>query len=390
MSIAKRSLEQHLANDGRPKRILALDGGGLRGILTLGVLEKIEDDLKLRHNAGDEFRLSDYFDLIAGTSTGAIIAAALAMGWKVKDLSEMYFKLGKEVFEKSLLRKGPIRARYDEAELIKQLQGVYGKNTTLGSPKLLTGLLVVTKRHDTSSWWPISNNPRGKYFGHRSTDDSKTLANSEYPLWQVVRASTAAPSFFDPEPIEIGTSKTAKVTGEFIDGGMSPFNNPALMAVMYSTLEGYRMNWPTGADRLLVVSVGTGRADKQVKKAAVAAELALKGLLGLMDDCAAMQEILLQWMSTSRTARMMDREIGDLQHDLIAPAALISYLRYNGDLGVDAVKALLPKLKDEKIRSLTEMDAPENMKTLYDLGKLTAARDVAAGDFPTKFDLPPA
>ena len=44
----------------------------------------------------------------------------------------------------------------------------------------------------------------------------------------------------------------------------------------------------------------------------------------------------MQWMSTSRTARVLDREIGDLQHDLIAPAPLITYLRYNGDLGIDA------------------------------------------------------
>lgn len=388
MSVARRTLDQHLANDGLPKRILALDGGGLRGILTLGVLEKIEQSLRERHDAGDDFRLSDYFDLIAGTSTGAIIAASLAMGWKVSDLSKKYFELGDGVFEKSLLRDGVIRAKYDDTKLQKQLRSVYGDDTTLGSAKLLTGLLVVTKRLDTGSWWPIGNNPRGKYFGHRRTETTRTLANSEYPLWQVVRASTAAPSYFDSQPIEIGTGNDAKVTGEFIDGGMSPFNNPSLMAVMYATLEGYRMNWPTGADRMLVVSIGTGRADKQVKRSALAAELALKGLVGLMDDCAAMQEMVLQWMSTSRTARALDREVGDLQHDLIAPAPLISYLRYNGDLGVDAVKTLLPDLGDEKIRSLTEMDVPQNMQTLYELGKLTAARDVLANDFPTKFDLP--
>lgn len=389
MGTEKLSLEQHLANNGRPKRILALDGGGLRGILTLAVLEKIEQDLRRQHNAGDDFRLSDYFDLIAGTSTGAIIAAALAMGWKCSDLTKKYFELGNEVFEKSLLRKGILRAKYDDEGLKKQLRSVYGADTKLGSAKLLTGLLIVTKRHDTGSWWPIGNNPRGKYFGHRKTTDSHTLANSDYPLWQVVRASTAAPSYFGSETIQIGTSKTAKMKGEFIDGGMSPFNNPTLMAVMYATLEGYRVNWPTGADRLLVVSVGTGRADKEVKRSSLPAAHAMKGLLGLMDDCAAMQEVLLQWMSSSRTARVMDREIGDLQHDLIAPAPLINYLRYNGDLGVAAVKALLPALDDEKIESLTKMDAPENMKTLYDIGKLTAARDVRGDDFPTRFDLAP-
>jgi Patatin-like phospholipase len=388
MSVAKRTLDQHLANDGLPKRILALDGGGLRGILTLALLEKLEQQLRERHNAADDLRLSDYFDLIAGTSTGAIIAAALAKGCKVSDIKQEYYDLGAKVFKKGLLRDGVLRAKYDKEGLEKQLSAFYGEDTTLGSGKLLTGLLVVTKRLDTGSSWPIGNNPRGKYFGHRKTDDSHTLANSEYPLWQVVRASTAAPSYFDSEFIEIGSKQGVGVHGEFVDGGMSPFNNPALMAVMYATLEGYRLNWPTGADRLLVVSVGTGRADKQVKRSKVAGELALKALLGLMDDCASFQEILLQWMSTSRTARVIDREVGDLEHDLIAPAPLISYVRYNADLDVNAVRELLPQVGDEQIESLTAMDAPENMKTLDEIGRLAAERDVRGADFPTKFDLP--
>src|SRR5262245_45299303 len=62
-----RGRDEHYASDGAPKRILALDGGGLRGILTLGILQRIEDILRERHGAGDDFRLSHYFDLIAGT-----------------------------------------------------------------------------------------------------------------------------------------------------------------------------------------------------------------------------------------------------------------------------------------------------------------------------------
>lgn len=62
------------------------------------------------------------------------------------------------------------------------------------------GLLVMTKRLDTGSPWPISNNPNGKYFKSKA---GGTVANGEYPLWKVVRASTAAPSYFDPETITI-------------------------------------------------------------------------------------------------------------------------------------------------------------------------------------------
>jgi uncharacterized protein len=387
MRYTKRSRDQHLAVDGRPKRILALDGGGLRGILTLAILQEMEDVLRSRHGNAPEFRLSHYFDLIAGTSTGAIIAATLALGWSVEDIRKKYMELGERVFEKSWLRHGLIRAKYDEGKLVAELKTVFGADTCLGDPRLETGLLLVTKRIDTGSCWPISNNPRGKYFPARDND---IVGNGDYPLWQVVRASTAAPSYFEPEPITIAQAAGLKpAIGTFVDGGMSPFNNPALMAVMYATLDGYRIGWPTGADKLLVASVGTGAADPVVKRANLAAENALKCLLSLMSDCASMQEIMLQWMSSSRTARVIDRELGDLQHDLVANAPLINYLRYNVDLTVDRVRQLDPTLTDvQQIESLTAMDAPENMSTLHRLGGLGAKRDMRPGDFPGHFDLP--
>lgn len=386
MSYAIRTRDQHLANDGRPKRILALDGGGLRGILTLGILQKIEDILSERHGGGDSFRLCHYFDLIAGTSTGAIIAATLGLGWTVEEIRQKYTTLGARVFDKSPFRLGFLRAKYDEGALIEELKAVFSATTTLGGPELKTGVLIVTKRLDSGSWWPFSNNPRGKYFAARPNG---VIGNGEYPLWQVVRASTAAPSYFDPERIAISRPSGAKaMEGEFVDGGMSPFNNPALIATMYATLDGYRIGWPTGGDKLFVVSVGTGTSDPAVARARVPAENALKSLLALMGDCAQLQETMMQWMSASRTARVIDRELGDLQHDLVAGAPLLNYQRYNIDLTVEAVQSLDPTLTDTgKIESLSAMDSPANMGTLFDLGVRAAQRDVRASDFPAAFDL---
>ena len=170
---------------------------------------------------------------------------------------------------------------------------------------------------------------------------------------------------------------------------MSPFNNPALMAMMYATMDGYGIGWPTGADKLLLVSVGTGAADPAVKRDNIPAAQALKSLLALMSDAASLQEIMLQWMSSSRTARTIDREIGDLQHDLVAGAPLVNYLRYNVDLSVAQVQKLDPSLTNiEQIQSLTAMDAPANMDVLHRLGVLAAARDLREDDFPVSFDLP--
>jgi predicted acylesterase/phospholipase RssA len=381
----KRTLKEHFSADG-PKRILALDGGGLRGILTLGILQAVERELRQRHGNDPAFRLADYFDLIAGTSTGAIIAGTLALGWSVDDITKKYFDLGSRVFQRSLLRKGLFRAKYDERRLIEELKQVYGADTTLRSERLLTGLLVVVKRIDSGSPWPVSNNPNGKYFSSRP---GGTIGNGDYTLWSTVRASTAAPDYFDPERMTIAELPNHRpIYGEFVDGGVSPFNNPALQALMYATVGGYRIGWPKGEDKILLVSVGTGASDPSVRGSQIAAAGAFRALLALMDDVAALQETLLQWMSQSATARTIDNELGKLDGDLIGEKPLLTYLRYDVDLRPASVKDLLKEKADTiALDDLSAMDAPENMQALHSLGTAAGKVDVKGADFPAVFDL---
>ena len=80
-----------------PKRLLALDGGGIRGLVTVGYLARIEALLRERHGRND-LVLADYFDLIGGTSTGSIIATGLALGWEVARIRELYLELGEKAF----------------------------------------------------------------------------------------------------------------------------------------------------------------------------------------------------------------------------------------------------------------------------------------------------
>lgn len=385
MSYRVLTRDEHFQATG-PKRILSLDGGGLRGILTLGFLRRIEAILRARHGDDPKFRVCHYFDLIAGTSTGAIIAAALASGMSVDEVIGHYQRLGREVFKKDWLRKGIVRARYDEEALIKHLRKVFGRDRTLGDDSLQTGLLIVTKRLDTGSPWPLGNNPNGRYFKAKPSD--MWISNGEYPLWKVVRASTAAPSYFDPQPIQIAfeTGKE-EVVGTFVDGGVSPFNNPSLQAFMYATLDGYNVNWQTGADSLLVVSIGTGASAPDQSPSKIAAKGAIKALFSLMDDCAALVETMMQWMSSSRTARIIDREVGDQRHDLVAGAPLLSYLRYNLTLSAREIEGLHPGLSAEQLESLGEMDNPANLDLLLELGEAAAARKVEATDFGSGFDL---
>ena len=83
----------------KPRKLLALDGGGIRGVMTLEVLIKIERMLAEATGKGEDFRLCDFFDYIGGTSTGAIIAAGLARGMSAQELLEFYKGAGPAMFD---------------------------------------------------------------------------------------------------------------------------------------------------------------------------------------------------------------------------------------------------------------------------------------------------
>ena len=173
---------------GRPgqKKLLSIDGGGIRGVLALGALKRIEDILAAESGRAD-FRLADYFDYISGTSTGAIIATGLATGMSVDDIVKFYREAGAQMFVKAnLLRR--LRYKFEDEPLADKLREVFGAATTFGSAKVRTLLMMVLRNATTDSPWPLSNNPYAKYNANGRLDDNLTL-----PLWQLVRASTAAP-----------------------------------------------------------------------------------------------------------------------------------------------------------------------------------------------------
>lgn len=385
------SLQNHLFDEG-PKRILALDGGGIRGALTLGYLQKIEDILREQNGNDPGFRLCDYFDLIGGTSTGSIIASCLAIGMKVEDITNMYFDLGGKIFAKKynwwnvFQFKEMIHAGYDEKPLEQELQKVFG-DITLGSDAIKTGLCVVAKRADTNSVWPLVNHPGGKYYG---TADGM---NKDILLWKAVRASSAAPSYFVPQVIEVGGGMSSAA---FVDGGVSMANNPAFQLLMVATLKGFPFHWKTGADNLLLVSVGTGmgRLNRLPKN------ISDNNLLNwaqqipdmFMQDASWHNQAILQWLSKSPTAWEIDGEIGDLQDDLLGADAngkgVLSYLRYNMWIDEKNLGEIMkrPYTKQE-IDGLTEMSNAASRFELNKIGKAGADVQVKEAHFPESFKL---
>ena len=90
MTVWKKLASRYEGKENQKHKILALDGGGIRGILTLEVLARMEEMLAEATGAGPAFRLCQFFDYVGGTSTGAIIAAGLAQGMSAKELPDFY------------------------------------------------------------------------------------------------------------------------------------------------------------------------------------------------------------------------------------------------------------------------------------------------------------
>lgn len=387
------TLQEHLSNKTSPKRILALDGGGIRGALTLGYLQRIENILKKQHGNDKNFRLSDYFDLIGGTSTGSIIASCLAIGMGVDEIKNMYMDLGEKIFAKKYKWwkifeiDDLLKAGYNEKPLEEQLQKVFG-NITLGDTEhIKTGLCIVAKRADTNSVWPLINHPGGKYF------NSADGMNKDILLWKAVRASSAAPSYFLPQIIDVGGGLNEAA---FVDGGVSMHNNAALQLLMVATLQGFPFKWKWGADNLLVVSVGTGMSKWKKIPADVKKNNLLKWAQQLpdmfMQDASWHNQLLLQWFSNSPTAWEIDGEVGKLENDFIGNAkkgdGLLSYLRYNIWLDAETLNPLMKKTYSQKeIDGLVEMSNAASRFELFDIGSKASLKEIKEDHFPERFKL---
>lgn len=370
------SLQQAVSGPG-PKKILALDGGGIRGLISVEVLLAIEDLLREATGADSDFVLADYFDYFSGTSTGAIIAAALALGWPAARIRDFYLNSGEQMFDKaSLLKK--FQYQYEDEELKKLLQREFGVRTTLGSSSLKTLLMMVMRNTSTDSPWPVSNNP-GARFNARDHE----ACNLDLLLWQLVRASTAAPVYFPPEKVRIGDKHFV-----FVDGAITTYNNPSFLTFLMATLGVYGVGWETGEDQLLVVSVGTGTSPE-------ANEDLTPGDMNLLYNASSIpaalmfaalneQDLLCRAFGRCLCGDPLDREVGDLVDTagtLKRPGSrsLFTYVRYNAELSTPGLQRLgLEKIAPENVQKL---DSVAYLKDLQQVGRAIARHKVKREHF---------
>jgi hypothetical protein len=402
-----KTLFEHLSPDTGAKRILALDGGGVKGVFTLGMLKVLEDELRARAGGASDFRLSDYYDLIGGTSTGAIIATGLALGMSVEELVTLYMALGPEVFGRSAGDGLLLQSKFESKKLRRALQGVMSTKT-LGSQDLKTGLAIHAKRIDTGSAWVVTNHPLGAYYD--PPGDSGIFPNKRYRLVDLVLASAAAPTFFDEVVIDVEFDEKRKPIqkGYFVDGAVGANNNPSLQLFMLALEPSYRFGWQSGADTLMMTSCGTGSrrpsVDGEAFQGLPPGFRGVHALRAMIYDTQVQGVMLMQAFSNPRKPWRINSEIGDMSGVCISGAPLLDYQR------LDVMFETKPKVKRrgdpappmtylERLlgreldpQTLDELDRldngkPANLELLLEAG-IAVGRTFVGADYPDpKFDL---
>ncbi len=370
---------------GGGKKILACDGGGILGLISVEILAKLESDL--RGALGQpNLVLADYFDFVCGTSTGAIIAACISAGMSMQRIRSFYVDSGEQMFDKaSLLHR--LQYSYNDEPLAEKLRHELDQalahvakpgepNATLGDAGLRTLLMMVLRNATTDSPWPVSNNPRGKY-----NQPGRKDCNLRLPLWQLVRASTAAPTFFPPEVVTFARGTADEYQFVFVDGGVTTYNNPAFLAFQMVTAAPYQISWPTGSDRLLIVSVGTGKA-AQARPDLAPGDLWLldnaRNLPGaLMNAASAGWDMACRTLGECRHGAPVDREFGDMVMPAGSPgnataSKQFAYVRYDPDVSQAGLDAL--GLADIKAAKVQVLDSVKSIPDIQRVGRTYAAR----------------
>ena len=222
-------------------KVLSIDGGGLRGMIPAMVLAEIE--------ARTGRPVAETFDLIAGTSTGGILALGLALPgdggeprYAAQELIELYEKEGSRIFSH---RAGLLRGAFEERYPAKGLEEVLREY--FGDARLKDAL---TKVFVTSYEIQL----RAPFFFR--SERAKAEADYDFPMRQVARATAAAPTYFEPAKVE---AKGPVDYYALVDGGVFA-NNPAMCAYVEArSILKERGSTPLDESDLLVVSLGTGQ-----------------------------------------------------------------------------------------------------------------------------------
>ncbi len=323
-------------------RILSLDGGGIRGIIPGQILVKLEEKLKAK--TGDEkARIADFFDLIAGTSTGGILACALLCPdpanparprFSAQEVVNLYLDRGDEIFSIPFFHKvrtagGTLDEKYPTDELEKVLKDYFND---LKLSQLLRPCLI--------SSYDITRRQAHFFTSH----DALSKEGWDFYVKDVARATSAAPTYFDCADIKSLTD----ISYPLIDGGVF-VNNPAICA--YAEVH---HKFDVTAKQMAILSLGTGYE----KKSYDYNQAKDWGMLGWIKP-------LINIMM-SGVSEVVDYQLSEIYQAVKAPG---QYLRISTELPI----TVNPEMDDA---------SRENLMALKELGTETAQKfDSQLDDF---------
>ena len=221
----------------------------------------------------------------------------------------------------------------------KEIEHIVGQ-LTLGSKELNTGFCLISKRMDTGSPWILANNARAPYWKTKVGKDGYN-GNEYYSLANLVRASTAAPYYFEPELLPIVDGEKP---GIFLDGGVTPHNNPSLILFLMVLLNAYNIRWKPKPENLTIVSIGTGsHRDRLVPEElglGRTAKLTIRALTSLMNDVQTFVLTQMQYLGECLTPWWIDSEIGDLKGEGPDQGKMFRFIRYDVRLEMPWIERL--------------------------------------------------
>jgi len=236
-------------------RILSIDGGGIRGLIPAKVLADLEYELN-KIEPGK--KLYEHFDLICGTSTGAILAIAISLGIPSSELVKFYKENAKFIFPRFILKCLPSKTRaffsaiYSNKKLLRKLEEVYTQANG-GKAPLLNDL-------KTNVCIPTFNGNDGAINVLKTKHHQDYTRDYKLPAHDVAMSSASAPIYFPPHSFSFKNEYGSGQNVNMIDGGIFA-NNPALIGVFEATDKlGYDLS------EVSLLSLGTGKGKQIIKK----------------------------------------------------------------------------------------------------------------------------
>lgn len=324
--------------------ILSIDGGGIRGLIPAKLLAELES---LLEKAEPGKKLHEHFGLICGTSTGAILAIAIALGVPAAELVDFYKNCANAIFPKWFLkilpRKGlaVVRPIYSSKALRTKLEEVYRKANG-GKIPLLADL-------KTRVCIPVFNGNEGVINVLKTRHRDDYHRDYKIPAHEAALASASAPVYFPPHSFRFSNGYGAGSNVNMIDGGIFA-NNPALIGILEAT---EKLDYP--CSRIRVLSLGTGKGKHIIKSSWKPKHLwywlfPKPRLLDIILD--SQSQITEQYIAFIK--RLFAKQNQDFQ-----------YLRVQYDLGTDTIDLNASSKNDlDRLESIGDELAKKNLQSI--------------------------